>query len=167
MQAKLFFRAFALGFFILSVGSFTSYAQFNATPASFEGFWAGSVTDVTDSENSTFLILRIEDGKASQFFYDSDANDFVKSDFDRESTVSLGNNFHYTWLNQGEIWSETHAHALSFLNPELLWCVMVRQVTNASEDEDVSGINDEWNVVYEGGLDFFRSLTALREAYLD
>lgn len=167
MHTKFLYQAIALAVLVFVGGISTARAQFKATPLSYEGFWAGSISDVKNSDNSTFLIIRIEDGIASQFSYSSDADDFVKRDFARESSVSLGNNFHYLWLNQSEIWSETHAHALSFLNPELLWCVMVRQVTNAIEDEDVEGINDEWNVVYEGGLDYYRSLTALRQQFLD
>ncbi len=167
MHARIIMRAIALSFVIAISGISVSHAQYTATELSYEGYWAGTLYDVTDDENSVFLCIRIENGKAKRFNYDSDENDFVPSDFSQESSLRLGNNFHYVWLNQGGIWSETQAHSLSFLNPTRLWGVMVRQVTNASEDEDVEGINDEWNVVYEGGLQHYRSLTALRETFLD
>ncbi len=167
MHTRTFIGAIALFFVIFTSGIDTAYAQFSATMLSYEGFWAGRLSDVTDDENTVFLCVRIENGQAKRFTYDSDADDFVQSDYGQESSLLVGNNFHFVWLNQGGIWSETQAHSLSFLNPKRLWGVMVRQVTNASEDEDVEGINDEWNVVYEGGLNHYRSLTALREAFLD
>lgn len=167
MHTKFLYQAIALAVLVF-VGSISAaHAQYTATTLSYEGFWAGSLTDVTDDDNSVFLCLRIENGQAKRFHYDSDADDFVQSDYGHESSLLLGNNFQFTWINQGGIWSETQAHSLSFLNPKRLWVVMVRQVTNAEEDENVEGINEEWNVVYEGGLNHYRSLTALREAYLD
>lgn len=151
----------------LFIGLSVSNAQFVATQTSYEGYWAGQLTNSNDEDDKAFLVLKIENGQAKRLDYDEEKNDFVESNFGKEMSSLLGNNFSFVWMNQGGIWSETQSHSLSYLNERRLWCLMVRQVTNAQEDEDVPGINDEWNLVYEGGLNYYRSLLALREAFLD
>lgn len=167
MELKHKIKAAMLAFATLFMGMADVDAQFVAKLDSYDGYWAGSLTDVSDDERTTYLVLRIENGKANRLMYDEDKDDFVESNFEKETSSVVGNNLSYVWMNSGGVWSETQSHSLSFLKDGLLWCIMVRQVTNATEDEDVAGINDEWNVIYRGGLDFYRSRQALREALLD
>jgi|GEM_PF-1457718 len=167
MELKQKIRIAMVVFSMLFIDIADAEAQFVARLDSYDGYWAGSLTDVSDDERTTYLVLRIENGRASRLMYDEDKKDFVDGNFEKQTSSVVGNNLSYVWMNSGGVWSETQSHSLSYLKEGLLWCIMVRQVTNATEDENVEGINDEWNVVYKGGLDFYRSRQALREALLD
>ncbi|NGM65361.1 hypothetical protein [Sphingobacterium sp. SGR-19] len=167
MKLKHNIRIAVLAFVALFIGIVEVDAQFVANLGSYDGYWAGSLKNVQNEESTNYLVLRIENGKAKRLFYDEDKQDFEEGDFEKEMTSVVGNNLSYVWMNSGGIWSETQSHSLSYLKDQFLWCVMVRQVNNAKEDEEVEGINNEWNIVYEGSLNFYRSRQALREALLD
>ncbi|WP_437919497.1 hypothetical protein [Sphingobacterium sp. LRF_L2] len=133
-------------------------AQHTANASSFEGVWAGQLQD--ENEEVQYLIIRIINGDASKYSYNEENNSFEANTFDLEKTMITGNNASYTWMNKGGVWTETQTHLLSYLKPGELWCRMIRQVTNAKEDEDNPGINNEWSTYYYGRLSYHRSIEA-------
>lgn len=142
--------------------SFSLKAQHVANRLSYEGYWMGELKSINDN-NELLLILKIENGQAKRLFYDEDSGEIEEFDFLKETSERMGNNFSFVWMNEGGIWSETQSHSLSYLKPKELWCILVRQVTNAKEDDEHKGINNEWNLIFKGGISSYKSILALRE----
>lgn len=136
-------------------------AQHVARKSSYEGFWIGELSDSDDDTN--LVLIGIKNGVAQRYYYDEDEDDFFPGEFFDESTLIAGNNVSYTWVNKGGIWSETQAHLMDYLSADLLYCILIRQVNNASEDEDYPGINNEWSITYEGTLHRYDTI----QEYLD
>ncbi|TCK85463.1 hypothetical protein [Albibacterium bauzanense] len=136
-------------------------AQHVARKSSFDGFWIGELSDSDDDTN--IVIIGIKDGVAQRYFYDEEEDDFFPSEYFDESTLIAGNNVAYTWVNKGGIWSETQAHLMDYLRPNLLYCVLIRQVNNAAADEDFPSMNNEWSTTYEGTLTRYNTI----QEYLD
>jgi len=155
-------KFFTLILFVMTLGISQAQAQFVARKSSFDGFWIGELSQI-DDDDTNFVIIGIKNGIAQRYFYDEDEDDFFPGEYFDEATLIAGNNISYTWLNKGGIWSETQTHLMDYLRPDLLYCILVRQVNNATEDEDYPGMNNEWSVTYEGTLDRYDSI----EEYLD
>ena len=155
-------KFFTLILFVMTLGISQAQAQFVARKSSFDGFWIGELSQI-DDDDTNFVIIGIKNGIAQRYFYDEDEDDFFPGEYFDEATLIAGNNISYTWVNKGGIWSETQTHLMDYLRPDLLYCILVRQVNNATEDEDYPGMNNEWSVTYEGTLDRYDSI----EEYLD
>ncbi len=149
-KIKLFITVVLIGY------TMVGYAQYTADATSFDGIWAGKLKNDDDQEQ--YLILKISQNNVKRYMYNEDKDDFELSNYERESTMLAGNNIAYTWINLGGVWSETQTHLLSFLKPGVLWCRLLRQVTNAEEDKDNPGINNEWSTFYQGRLDRYNTL---------
>jgi len=146
--------------FVVVLGLPQAQAQHVARKSSFDGFWIG---ELSQGDDTNLVIIGIKNGEAQRYYYDEDEDDFFPGEFFDESTLIAGNNVSYTWVNKGGIWSETQTHLMDYLRPNLLYCILVRQVNNASEDEDYPGMNNEWSSTYEGTLDRYNTI----QEYLD
>jgi hypothetical protein len=147
--------------FVVAWGLPQAEAQHVARKSSFDGFWIGELSDSDDDTN--LVIIGINNGVAQRYFYDDEEDDFFPGEYFDESTLIAGNNVSYTWVNKGGIWSETQTHLMDYLRPDLLYCILVRQVNNASEDEEYPGLNNEWSITYEGTLSRYDSI----QEYID
>lgn len=152
---------------LLCLGMFRAQAQFTATTTSFDGYWVGTLANILDDNEEKGILIHINNGTATRLYFDEESNDFKTDEFDKESSSFLGNSFHYIWFNHSGEWSESHSHSFAFLNPNRLWCVLTQQMTIAVEDEEIPGINEEYNDVYIGGLDRYDTKEALRASFTD
>lgn len=137
----------------------TAKGQHTATPASYDGIWAGILEN--NNKNKLILIVRISNGIATKYTYNKESQKLEKYNFLKEATMSVGNNLSYTWMNKGGVWSETQTHMISYLRPDVIRCRLIRQVTNTQESEDAPGMNDEWSTYYLGTLDRFNTIQEL------
>lgn len=136
-------------------------AQHIATSSSYDGIWAGILKN--DNGDKLVSIIRISNGIASRYSYNTETKRLERSSFLKESSMLLGNNLSYTWMNKGGIWSETQTHMIAYLKPDVLYCRLIRQVNNASEDENTPGINNEWSTYYQGKIDRYESIEKLEQ----
>lgn len=148
--------------FVVAWGLPQAHSQYVARNSSFEGYWIGELSSMEDDDTNT-VIIRIRNGEAQRYYYDSDEEEFLPGDYLNESTLMAGNNVSYTWVNKGGVWSETQTHLMNYLKPDMLYCILVRQVNNATEDEDFPGMNNEWSTSFEGILSRYSSI----QEYLD
>lgn len=146
---------------ICAIFFLSAKGQHIATASSYEGVWAGVIQN--NSENKLAIIVKVSNGVATRYNYNSKDKKIEKYDFPKEVTMILGNNLSYTWLNKGGIWSETQTHMMSYLAPDMLKCRLIRQVTNAEESKDDPGVNNEWSTYYQGILDRFNSIQELEK----
>lgn len=135
--------------------------QHTAAANSYDGVWAGILENT--NKNKLIMIVQISNGVASKYSFNKSTNKLEKHNFLKEATMVTGNNLSYTWMNKGGVWSETQAHMISYLRPDVIKCRLIRQVTNTQESEDAPGMNDEWSTYYQGTLDRFKSIEELEK----
>jgi len=140
----------------------TAMGQYTAGAGSFDGVWAGVLKNSQGSKST--VLLKINGGSTVRYMYNEDTDKFEPSSFEKQASMFLGNNFIFTWMNKGGVWSETQTHMISYLKPKSLYCRLIRQVTNAQEDEDNPGINNEWSTTFEGILEHFSSMAEFERA---
>lgn len=149
---------------ICAIAFFSARAQHTANLKSFDGVWAGVLKDKNDKES--LVVVKILNGLASRYDYNDDTKKFEKSSFIKENSMVLGNNLSFTWMNKGGIWSENQTYMISYLKPNVLYCRLIRQVNNVSEDKNSPGMNDEWSTYFEGALTHYDTIAALEKALL-
>lgn len=130
-----------ISFILLLLTIITTYSS--AQSRKFDGYWFGTIA--TSGDNEVEFILKIENNVAHQMTYSED-DGLQMYELAKESTQYLRNNICYTWLNMGGAWTETQTFMLSYLNPEELQLLWIRQVNNFRDYED----NEEWFVTGRG-----------------
>lgn len=115
-----------------------------------DGYWAGMIADRDDylgDSKDLLLMIYISEGKARQIEYRKAEDKFYFVNHDKEIYSNLKNNVTFSWMNKGEVWSETQTFMLSSINANTINVLWIRQVNN----QGVSS-NEDWNIIREGAL---------------
>jgi hypothetical protein len=115
-----------------------------------DGYWAGMIPERADflgDSKELLLLLYISDGKARQIEYRKAEDKFYFINHEKEVHSNLKNNLSFSWMNKGEVWSETQTFMLSSINAGTINVLWIRQVNNQD-----SLNNEDWNIIREGVL---------------
>lgn len=121
--------------------SYGVYAQ-----SKFDGDWRGSVT--TKSGSTLKIRIKISDDEVTQYFWNADASEWRATSPAITRKFAHKNNFEFSWMSSGGVWTETQTFMLSYVSGSNLSLVWSRQVVNEKD----SGDNEAWAVQGEGSL---------------